>query len=460
MPRSRPAPRLARRDRAPARRSGARSPPAAPTLLENGDDSDNSAADFAEVDPAAAQQRLTPVARRRARAARRRRSTRNRPTPTNEHQRRLHLPLDHRGASFECKLDLAAFAACESSGVSYTGPADGGDPQLPGPRESGRAAPAPRAATPGQVDTTAPTATIDTHPPDPSPGDKRRLHLPRRRGARPSSAAWSRPGRPTSSRPALSGKTYPDLAQRRIHLQGPSRPTRRRTPAPPASFSWDSRQLARRHDAAGDDDRSPSRRTQAPAPPPPSPTNRTSRGRASSAPSTAPASAPVRRGDHLHRPRQRPPHLPGAGDRRQRQRRPDAGRLQLQRRPSAAGVGAAAPVFTPAPLARPAAGARDDAHRASPPRRPTTARRRFRFRSDTAGGATFECAVDRQPFKPCRSPFTTKSLKPGRHSVSGASGRAPAWRDPTPAKFSFKVVKGSTERRGQATCCWRSRPWP
>ena len=63
----------------------------------------------------------------------------------------------------------------------------------------------------------------------------------------------------------------------------------------------------------------------------------------------------------------------------------------------------------------------------------------FRFGSDEAGSA-FQCQVDGKPFKPCRSPFTTKSLSFGRHTVKIRAVDG-GLTDPTPAKFSFKVVR-------------------
>lgn len=64
----------------------------------------------------------------------------------------------------------------------------------------------------------------------------------------------------------------------------------------------------------------------------------------------------------------------------------------------------------------------------------------LRFRSSIAP-ATFECKLDRRPFKLCRSPFTTKPLSFGRHTIKirAVAGGAT---DPTPAQASFKVVKG------------------
>ena len=63
----------------------------------------------------------------------------------------------------------------------------------------------------------------------------------------------------------------------------------------------------------------------------------------------------------------------------------------------------------------------------------------FRFRSSEAG-ATFRCKVDAGAFKACRSPFSAPKLRLGKHTfkvLAIASGAS----DPTPATYSFKVVK-------------------
>ncbi len=59
--------------------------------------------------------------------------------------------------------------------------------------------------------------------------------------------------------------------------------------------------------------------------------------------------------------------------------------------------------------------------------------------SATGGKATFLCSVDSKPFKACRSPFTTPTLKPGSHKIrvkAVVGGIA----DPTPASCAFKVL--------------------
>jgi hypothetical protein len=63
----------------------------------------------------------------------------------------------------------------------------------------------------------------------------------------------------------------------------------------------------------------------------------------------------------------------------------------------------------------------------------------LRFRSNV-GGAGYQCKVDRGDFKSCRSPFTTKKLTFGRHQVQ-VRAVANGVTDPTPARSSFKVAK-------------------
>jgi hypothetical protein len=63
----------------------------------------------------------------------------------------------------------------------------------------------------------------------------------------------------------------------------------------------------------------------------------------------------------------------------------------------------------------------------------------FKFQA-TINPATFECKLDGAAFRACRSPFTTRLLSFGRHTVqirAVAGGVA----DPSPAKFSFRVAK-------------------
>ena len=74
-----------------------------------------------------------------------------------------------------------------------------------------------------------------------------------------------------------------------------------------------------------------------------------------------------------------------------------------------------------------------------PSKKTTKRKARFKFRSESPAGATFECNLDRKSFKRCDSPFE-KTVNPGTHRfkvraiVDGVA-------DPTPAKFKWKVLE-------------------
>jgi hypothetical protein len=75
------------------------------------------------------------------------------------------------------------------------------------------------------------------------------------------------------------------------------------------------------------------------------------------------------------------------------------------------------------------------------PRRKTSRRRaRFSFLADQSG-STFQCKLDKKPFRPCRSPFTAK-LKPGHHSFRVQAVNAAGLVDPTPAVYRWTVLPG------------------
>ena len=64
---------------------------------------------------------------------------------------------------------------------------------------------------------------------------------------------------------------------------------------------------------------------------------------------------------------------------------------------------------------------------------------KFKFRSDEAG-STFQCKIDRKPWKTCASPKTVKRLDEGRHKFKVRAVDAAGNVDPTAAKDKFKVV--------------------
>jgi streptogramin lyase len=63
---------------------------------------------------------------------------------------------------------------------------------------------------------------------------------------------------------------------------------------------------------------------------------------------------------------------------------------------------------------------------------------KYKFVSDEAG-STFECKLDRKPYKPCTSPRKFK-VKDGKHKFKVQATDAAGNVDPTPAKDKFKVA--------------------
>ncbi|HET8815591.1 MAG TPA: hypothetical protein VFM51_11650 [Solirubrobacterales bacterium] len=62
----------------------------------------------------------------------------------------------------------------------------------------------------------------------------------------------------------------------------------------------------------------------------------------------------------------------------------------------------------------------------------------FRF-SSTEAGSTFQCKLDRKPWRSCRSPKTYKGLKAGKHTFKAKAKDKAGNVDPTPAKRSWRV---------------------
>lgn len=75
------------------------------------------------------------------------------------------------------------------------------------------------------------------------------------------------------------------------------------------------------------------------------------------------------------------------------------------------------------------------------PRKKTAKRKAaFEFVSDQPG-SSFQCKLDKQPFKLCRSPFKAK-VKPGSHDFQVRAINAQGTVDPTPAAFKWRVAGG------------------
>lgn len=64
---------------------------------------------------------------------------------------------------------------------------------------------------------------------------------------------------------------------------------------------------------------------------------------------------------------------------------------------------------------------------------------KFRFSSDMPG-STFECKLDKKPFKKCKSPRKYKGLKPGKHVFKVRAIDAAGNVDGSPAKKKFRIL--------------------
>lgn len=137
-----------------------------PTFLEAADDTDSSLADFSEQTPtprsnasAIVEHICTPPTA----------TIDTKPkTPTRSTSASFTYHSTPAGAQFECKRDAGIFESCDAGGIEYTGLADGGHTfQVRAKNAEGTGAATFATWT---VDTKPPTASIDSHPADPSPG--------------------------------------------------------------------------------------------------------------------------------------------------------------------------------------------------------------------------------------------------------------------------------------------------
>jgi len=96
---------------------------------------------------------------------------------------------------------------------------------------------------------------------------------------------------------------------------------------------------------------------------------------------------------------------------------------------------AALPATTPISVPNPAPATQLKKH---PPKLTTKRKAKFAFSSNEAG-SSFECKLDKKPFRPCASPYQRK-VKPGKHQFQVRAVDAQGKPDPTPAVFRWQVV--------------------
>jgi hypothetical protein len=93
----------------------------------------------------------------------------------------------------------------------------------------------------------------------------------------------------------------------------------------------------------------------------------------------------------------------------------------------------------PAPMsgAGEGAGAPNTALKRKPHPSTSSHKARFTFASDQTG-SSFQCKLDKKPFKPCRSPFA-KTVRPGKHVFKVRAVNAHGVVDASPAAFRWRV---------------------
>jgi hypothetical protein len=405
--------------------------PACSTFLEAGDDSDGSSTDFSETNP---QPRANASAVTEAPCVLPTAALDSKPAnPTKSTSASFTFHSTPAGASFECRLDLAAFAPCEASGMSYAGPLSDATHsfQVRAKNASGTGA---ATTYSWRVDTIAPAAIIDSHPVDPSPGKSSAFTFHADEAGSSFECSLDEGGKIGSFSSCVSGKSYAGLANGDYTFNVRAKDTATNQ-GPPTSFGWKvDNSLA---------DTTPPQTTIGSRPPDPSPSasaffsyESTEAGSSfecaldgagfTPCPASGISYAGLANGPHAFQVR--------------------AIDASANVDPTPAGysfsvtVAAVLPPTTPPALLVKPAVAPQTVLSAKPAAKTRDRTPSFRFRSDAAG-ASFECAVDRAPFKPCRSPFTTKPLKPGRHtfSVRAVMGGVA---DQSPGKFGFKIVGG------------------
>jgi hypothetical protein len=335
------------------------------------------------------------------------------------------------GATFQCRLDLGAYQACDTGSVAYPGPLAEGLHSFRVRAANGNGTGTPASYT-WAVDLTPPEAAITTHPADPSPGKSASFRYSSSEGGSKFECRLT-PVEASFAACNTQPKAYSNLADGDYEFEVRAEDAAGNLQPSPTVFAWtvDNSLL----------DTTPPETSIVSKPPDPSSSPvaaftyssneagssfqcKLDGGGFNSCPASGITYTGLGGGPHTFQVRAIDPSDNVDPS-------PAGYSFEVVLEP-AAGAGATPAQTRPGPatpntrLSRRAPRTRD--------RTPT-----FRFGASTAG-ARFQCKVDRGPFKPCRSPFTTTPLSYGKHVFQVraiASGR----RDRSPAKLVFKVVR-------------------
>lgn len=399
--------------------------PGCATMLEAADDTNDSATDFAIIENSVnPRNNATPPTEKPCLGSPSQASIDTHPASrANSHT--ASFTYSAQGATkFKCRLDNAPFGECPAAGRTLMNVGDGTHTFLVfGENASGAG---PQASFTWTVDTVAPTTTIDTHPADPSPGAAPAFTFHASETAQKFECSIATEGGADSFSACTSPRTFNDLADGTYTFKVRATDLAGNLQATPTQFTWRvNNEVA---------DTTPPETTITTKPPDPSTSPSAVFGYSSNEPGSsfecaldaAPFAAcastgitfnGLANGPHTFRVRAIDPSK------------------NVDQSPAAYtfSVAVEEPPHEEPPVA-PQTSLIGKPLKKTSDRTPS-----FRFRASVAG-ASFQCAVDRGRFKACRSPYTTPSLRPGRHTFlvkAVANGLA----DPTPVKVSFQVLK-------------------
>ena len=192
--------------------------PGCPTLLEEGDDTNSSATDFSDVTPSP-RNNSSPIIETPCTGPTT--TIDSKPAnPTKATSASFTYHSGPAGASFECKLDTGPFEPCSASGKEYAGPLAEGNHTFQVRGKGAGEVLGAAASDSWRIDTTPPTATIDSHPADPSPGASAAFTFHSSEGGSSFECSLTPEGSPASfSACASTGKTYTALADERYAFE-------------------------------------------------------------------------------------------------------------------------------------------------------------------------------------------------------------------------------------------------
>lgn len=417
--------------------------PICATLLEAADDSNDSASDFFDAAP---QPRNNASAIAETVCTGPATTIDSKPAnPTSSTAASFTYHSTPAAASFECKLDAAAFAPCLAAGIAYPGPLAEGNHRFQVRAKNVSEDIGPSASYSWRVDTIAPTAILDDHPADPSPGNGASFdYHASETGASFECSLAAGAAADSFSPCASSGKAYNSLADGEYTFKVRAKDAAANQGAATA-FEWTvDNSLA---------DTTPPNTTIDSRPLDPSSSSTASFTYHSSEPGSrfeckldaaAFASCPAAGIEYSGLANGSHTFLVRAIDQSDNADLSPAGYTfdVVFAAPSPLPLPPGSPDATPAAPApsQPRVGPQAPNTRivTGPASRTRDRTPTLRFRA-SARGARFQCSLDRERFKPCRSPFTTKRVSPGRHRVRVRAIAGGAV-DQTPATSVFRVM--------------------